>query len=248
MPEPKGRGISKRAAVVHVLCLLSLILLTSALHCAAQSSGSNLGEVWFDASKYFPINNSLSLGGDAGIRGFVTEEDYAAIYIRPSFDYRFSDQVSLHGGVGMFYAFQDGPFDVGEVRPWGGVKLRWPAFRSIYLENYSRAEGRFLLVRETDERFSVLRLRHRIGTVLPIGDMTPGGKGFYLPVSFEVFFPAAGDNVARFINQTRFTVGIGYQLTSGWRLEISYNWIQFKTDARDEFVTTAHMIRIQIKG
>jgi len=84
--------------------------------------------------------------------------------------------------------------------------------------------------------------------VLPIANMTPGGRGFYLPVSFEVFFPAAGDNTARFINQTRFTAGIGYRLTSGWRLETSYNWIQFRTDVRDEFVTTAHMIRIQIKG
>jgi hypothetical protein len=247
MPDLKRRR-SRLAAVVRFWCLLSLVLLAIPLDCGAQDTDSNLAEVWFDLTKYFPVNNALSLGGDTGIRGLISEEDFTAIYIRPSLEYRYSEKLSLHGGVGLFHAFQDGLSDVNEIRPWGGIKLRWPAFRSIYLENYFRAEGRFLRPQEIDQFLSVLRLRHCFGTVLPLGEMKPQGKGFYAPVSFEVFFRGAGDIPARFINQTRFTVGIGYRLISGWRLQTSYNWIQLRSVARSEFETTAHMIRIQIKG
>jgi hypothetical protein len=248
MPELKKKQTSGRVSLIQSWLLLFLVCFIFPLFCSAQDPEPSLAEVWFDISKYFPVSNSLSLGGDTGVRGFVFEEEFTVVYIRPSFQYLLRDSLSLHGGVGVFYAFQEGPVNLGEIRPWGGVKLRWPTFKSIYLENYFRADGRFLRTQEIDEYLSVLRLRHRIGTVLPIADKKPGGEGFYLPVSFEVFFRGAGDIPARFINQTRFTVGLGYQLNSGWRLETSYNWIQFRPDAGDEFATIAHMFRIQIKG
>jgi hypothetical protein len=207
--------------------------------------------VWFDVSKYFRASGSLRLGGDSGVRGFVFEEEFVAVYVRPSFEYLWNDAVRLYGGVGLFHAFQDGPSDITEIRPWGGFSLRWPAFRSVYLENYFRAEGRFFRTRkieEIEQALSSLRLRHRIGTVLPIAGKKPAGKGFYIPLSFEVFFRAAGDIPARFIDQTRFWIGIGYQLGSGWKLETSYSWIQLRNDTQEGFASTTHLIRIQIKG
>jgi hypothetical protein len=83
--------------------------------------------------------------------------------------------------------------------------------------------------------------------VLPLADKKPLGPGFYLPFSVEAFFRAGGDIPARFINQTRLAIGIGYQFSSGWKLETSYNWVSFRQDVGEGFATTAHLIRIQIK-
>jgi hypothetical protein len=81
-----------------------------------------------------------------------------------------------------------------------------------------------------------------------LANKDPQGPGFYLPVSYEVFFRAAGDIPARFINQARFTVGIGYQFNPSWRMELHYYNVQFREDAGSSFATTAHLFRIQIKG
>jgi hypothetical protein len=205
-------------------------------------------EIWFDIAKYYPLNSNLAIGGDTGLRGFVFEAGSNSLYVRPSLRFRTGDYLSFYGGVGLFYVFREGPFDANEIRPWGGVSLRWPTFRDVSIENYFRAEGRYLRSEEIDQVLSVLRLRHKLSTVLPLGNKQPGGAGLYLPVSAEVFFTAAGDTPARFINQTRFAVGVGYRLNPCWRIEFTYNSVRLRTDASDNFTTQIHLVRIQIKG
>ena len=225
------------------LCLWACALTT---FCLGQEGAGE--EIWFDIGKYYPVGKDTALGGDTGVRGFFFEEGSRVLFVRPSLRYRPTGNLSLYGGLGLFYAFREGPFDANEIRPWGGISLRWPTFRTVHIENYFRAEGRFLGSEQIDEVLSVLRLRHKLGTVLPLGNKQPGGVGFYLPVSFEVLFAAGGDIPARFINQTRLAVGLGYQINPCWRIELNYNNVRLRTDAGDDLATAIHLFRIQIKG
>jgi len=215
--------------------------------CLAQGSASE--QIWFDVTDYFRINQGFSIGGDAGIRGMVfSDEEWMALYIRPSVSYRASRDLEFSGGLGLFQAFRPGPEDALEVRPWGGVRYMWPRSPKMTLEHYFRAEGRNVRLGQNQDFRSALRLRYRIATYLPITSEKSTGRGIYLPLQYEWFMDAAGDVPARFINQNRFVAGFGYRLSSKWRFELQYTLVLFRESARDGFEPFAHVFRFRVLG
>lgn len=225
--------------------LLLFWMLTGSLF--AQSNVEGETQFWFDVTKFFPLADELGLGGDAGIRGFVLDGDWTVVYVRPTLKFDPLNTFSLRGGVGVFYAFQDGPKDIVEVRPWAGTLVRWPRIKKLRLQHRFRADLRFRKRQQLDFYTSVLRLRYRIGTTVPIGAQA-GPKTFYIPISFELLMDSAGDLNARFINASRFVAGLGYRISDHWRIELNYTRILVRLDASDPLRSRFHVLRIQIKG
>jgi hypothetical protein len=221
------------------LVWIAVAMVALSTHVDAES------QLWFDVSKLFPVRNDLSLGGDTGIRGMILNDFFLA-YVRPTAAVEVHDRVSILGGVGLSYLFEDGPRDLIEIRPWGGVLARWPDFGQFGLRHYVRVEQRFLRI-QNEVDLSVLRLRYRLGSVIPL-PLGWRGRGIYVPVAVELFLNAAGDEIVRFINQSRFVAGVGYRMNDSWRIELNYTGIFIKIDATEGFQNPIHVFRIQIKG
>jgi len=217
--------------------------------CLAQEDESADKQVWVDLTKYYPLDKRVQLGGDTGLRGFFAfDDEWTAFFIRPSMTYVARGNLSFHGGVGLFYAFQDGHNDAWEVRPWAGVRLSWPRIGPLPVEHYFRAEERFIRIESRPDFQSVLRLRYRFGTNVPLSPDNGQVSRFYVPLSYEFFMNAGGDVPARFVNNTRFVLGLGCRVTPKWRIELNYTLISFRGSTRDSFYTAAHVFRIQIRG
>ena len=205
-------------------------------------------QLWLDVTNHFAVNEQFRIGGDAGIRGFVFDEEWTVLYLRPSINYALNDRLTLHGGVGLFTAFVAEAGDTFEIRPRGGVRLRWPKIGKVLLEHYVRGEERYIRREEQGDFRSFSRLRYRVGAYFPISGASLEEKGLYLPLLYEFFWVAGGDIPAMFMNHNRLVVGLGYRINSKWRIELQYTQMLFREGVGTGLVPTAHVFRIRVKG
>lgn len=189
-----------------------LLLLINAISVGAQDT-----EIWGDVSVYKNLNNKFSLFGDVGPRLNVSNGNYTGFYIRPSASYKFSNHISVNGGIAWFYSNTAG-VSVNEFRGWQGTRLEWKILKRVALSNYIRLEERWFY----DPYFLkfLLRFRYLAGITIPLNNKTLEAKTWYVPLAFEIFKDL---NVHQnFINRTRAYVGVGYVFSKNSRAELFY--------------------------
>jgi hypothetical protein len=232
-----------------LLCLpvLGLIVVSTLSPCAAEKDES-FSQIWADFSDYRQVTPSLELGSDLGIRGFALDDEITQAFIRPSFNYRISETVTLHGGVRFFYTFFTSSKDVFEIGPWQGLRIRWPNLEKVQISHYFRAEERFFRrLRGGDSAFDI-RIRYKLGAVIPLSNTAAVNGKIYIPLSFEVFGDPTPAIEGGVYTSYRVTGGIGYRFNAKWRLELHYLRQNFDIEGPDRFRAIGHFFRIRIRG
>ncbi|MCH7548964.1 MAG: DUF2490 domain-containing protein, partial [Candidatus Krumholzibacteriota bacterium] len=201
----------KRVALV---ALGAWLLVPTALVAQDDPSGTttNPTQVWADYHLHYFRNRTVEYYGDGGLRFLTGEFSWAQGYVRPSVRFHNFQHFDLHLGLGVFYTYNEGISDELEVRPWQGVRARWPSLGPLVFSHYVRLEERISAETGSRDLSLALRLRYKLGTRIPIKkafhhhDLDP----LYIPISGEVFLDV-GDNIELlFRDQARFDTGLGF--------------------------------------
>jgi len=177
-------------------------------------------DTWTDIATIYKFNDQWRYDGDYGIRSLLTSRGFYQYYLRPSARYRAKRWLMLHGGIAYFRTTFDEGDAVNEIRPWVGLRLVGPRPGKFVFSHYFRAEWRSFY-RGDDERETSGRARYQLQFTSPrfkIGR----AEGFYA-LTFVEFFKTFGASLEGFeLAQFRFDIGVGKQLTRGFRLELNY--------------------------
>ena len=64
-------------------------------------------QTWTDFTYTYPIKNRVNIGGDLGVRGLISQNDWNQFYLRPTFQYFFNRTIQVAGGVAVFTTLSD---------------------------------------------------------------------------------------------------------------------------------------------
>jgi len=216
----------------------------------AQDSGTTTTtQVWADYHLHYYRNRTVEYYGDGGVRVLAEEFSWGQAYIRPSLRFHNFRHFDLHVGLGAFYTYQEGASDELEIRPWQGVRARWPRIGPFIFSHYVRLEERISGDAGAQDPSLALRLRYKLGTRIPIKrafhhhDIDP----LYIPISGELFFDAGDQIDALFRDQGRFDVGLGFIFNADWLAEFHFILQGSNSGEATEFDTTTYIFRLQVK-
>ncbi|UCG51035.1 MAG: DUF2490 domain-containing protein [Candidatus Latescibacterota bacterium] len=237
--RPDGRRIG-------FLVLSFVILMTAAARRAAPQAidGADF-QSWVDLTTTYHLNDRFRYNGDQGARKSLSDGDWSLIYIRPSVRYDVRSWVSLHGGVGLFYAFQDRGGNSFELRPWQGLKLYWPQPNGFLFTHYFRIDQRNTYSTQADEWDTVLRARYQLQTTSPVF-VIANIENIYSLVSIEFFDDVSGPKKSGFVDRIRFIFGVGNHLGEDWRIEAHYVFQISKPGSGVGFETEDHILRVKL--
>lgn len=245
------RGPTRRRRVLRII-LLALVLPCLPAAGRSQEVEETDAQIWLDYHFHGGATERLRTSLDLGYRQVVGEErligDWLRVHLRGGLAWAAKDWLSLEAGAGAFYTHEkrDEVADAIEIRPWQGVRVRWPSVnapRRIVLTHFFRLEQR-ILVREGDADFD-LRFRYRLGTSIPLNAPTITKKTLYLPLSAEGFANGKGDLEEVFADRLRVTAGLGYVLNDNWGFELTYTAQKSRNTTEMNFTTTDHIVRFR---
>jgi len=118
----------------------------------------------------------------------------------------------MHGGLILMYKFSEIDDNAYEIRPWLGVKARWPNFWRFDFVNYLRFEQRFEYTVANDDWNNNFRVRYKIGSNVPINHNSLVDKTLYAAIAYEFYSESFGNDVRWTTAAThRFDFGLGYR-------------------------------------
>jgi len=227
---------------------LAAILLAPAL----ARAGDTTTQIWTDYHLHYYRSENVEYYGDAGARFLSENSNWLKVYARPTLRFHnFHDfrRVDLHLGIGVFYTYQKNSPDVVEIRPWQGIRLQWPDLGLVTLTNYFRVEERFSSEAGQHDYSAALRLRYRLGTMVPIKRAIHRHEfdPVYMPVSAEVFYDF-GDQIDRFFrDEARFSAGLGYVWSNRWVFEFDFTYELSSSGETSDLSTDTCIFRLQVK-
>jgi len=201
-------------------------------------------QLWADYHAHYYRGESMELYADSGLRFASSPDEFVRFYLRPSFRYHYSQLFRLHAGLGVFATDNIDAANTLEIRPWQGVKVRWPTLGPLVFNNLVRFEQRITFASGADDPGFQLRLRYQLGTNIPL--MPVPWKGFFVPASIEWFWDA-GDEMDQFADDLRLSAGVGYVVNEVWLVNCLLT-IERSSSTVDSGFTTADIIfRFQLK-
>ena len=90
-----------------------------------------------------PVHKKWTLGGDAGIRGLLSNPDWTQILIRPTIKYKLNPIFSFAGGAATFIAWDPIIDNTYESRLFQDIIAKWPNFGPVFMIHRVRFEQRF---------------------------------------------------------------------------------------------------------
>jgi len=228
--------ISRLVLSVVTFCILLAV-------CPTGAGAQTTNQLWTDYSAHFYLKPKFEFFGDAGYR-FDEHRVWKMAYVRPSLRYH-SYGYEVHGGLGVFYTYNEFSSNVLELRPWQGFLTRWPRFSRSAVTHWFRAEERFQLTLDDGSWSAQLRLRYKIASSIPFSENRWGGH-LLIPFSIEVFGDM-GELSEVFASQLRFDVGVGYVFNREWVAEVHTILQRSSSGSSDKLNTNDLIIRIQVK-
>jgi len=214
----------------------------------AQNSYSQTvdNQFWGNYTLNIKVNEKFSYGGDTGIRGFISNQDWNQILIRPTVDYKFNDKFSIAGAIALFATFNNYDYNVHEFRIHQDFNFKGPKFGWFNLFWRLRIEERFFrFPNETNKSNIRGRLLGGIQTkdITLFGDKRP----IYFLGIWEGFNTLGEDSADEFyINQSRLHAGFGHKISPHFRYELHYIWQRSRLLVSDGLQTSQHIIRIRL--
>jgi hypothetical protein len=223
-----------------LFCLLALF---------AKGQDDNAFATWTDFNYLYSFNTSFGLGGDAGLRGVVSDPDWSAAYARPIFIYRNSDQLNFGFSVAVFQNFHRNAPDLLEFRPAQQVNLTWPDFPKWSLKSRLRFEERYLQYNSGESGTPAPGWKFRMRYELKFRSVAFNLwfiKRVYLLASGEYFFPLQDEVPEFFADQSRVLLGYGQELGQKGSYELHLIWQRTRHDFDDQFATAQYILRLRV--
>ena len=209
-------------------------------------------QTWSDFTYTHKIKTVMNIGGDIGIRGIVSKNDWNQFYVRPKFQYYFNKTINVAGGIAFFYTSNDVILQTTELRIFEEVTLAWPSFEYVKFFNRIRLEQRFFTY---DEEFHIgtelpndFESRARYQLSFETLDIHLGSKNkpIYFLAGWEIFTALNDAAIETLINNQRFLGGIGQRLSPRFKYEIQYILQSSRIISDAGLKTTEHILRLRI--
>jgi hypothetical protein len=171
-----------------------------------------------------PLDDKLSWGGDAGLRGLISNYEWNQFLIRPNVTYRFNYPVSVQGAMAWFSTMNRGVPNVNEFRLHQDLNFKWPDFGWVEFFWRLRVEERWFFYQYTElpNDFKV-RVRYLLGLETTDLSFLGSKRPIYFISILEGFKTISGEEAAEvFINQTRLHFAIGHRVSPTFTWEFHY--------------------------
>ncbi len=211
--------------------MLTFFLFTPLIKTYGQDEQIYEKQLWAFAFFNWRLNDKWVYSQTFGHQHSYETPTFTRFYTRFQIDRQFTGVLSLHAGLSLLYKINEHDNNAIEIRPWAGVKVRWPYFWRFNFVQYLRLEQRFehtIGVHNWDNNF---RARYKISTSVPINRNSLIDKTFYGILGYEIYSVSFGDDV-RFTTAAthRFDVGLGYRQNIVNRYEV----VLLSFNTRDE--------------
>jgi hypothetical protein len=234
---------------VRRLIILILFIFFPGMHgrtAQAQVSAEPNNMLWTDFFFQYTISNHFRFLFHTNYKHLLNNGKWDQYMIRPTLVYMMNDYIYFQGGIQFLYT-DAGDLNKFEIRPWQGMNIFFPRIGKIYINHFLRIEERFFYQNVGEKEASSLRGRYAILTFIPLNHSTLSPKTVYLIPNVEFLGDLMGKNVERFIANSRYSMGIGYQFSDHIRFETVY-MMQRSRDSREEnFSTSDHAIRLVLR-
>lgn len=180
-------------------------------------------QLWMNYGEKVPVNDRLSLGGDAGVRGTFSDLDWYQALLRPAVSYRFKESASVSGALAWFGTFIDGRSSINELRFHQELNAKWPDLDVVYFFYRIRVEERFFFYqRDIPNEFRV-RLRGLMGVRTRDLNWFGSERPIYFESMLEGFKTIKDEEALEIlINQARLYAAFGHRISKNLRYELHY--------------------------
>jgi Protein of unknown function (DUF2490) len=203
-------------------------------------------QFWIDYNLRLDLSLRSAIGGDIGVRGLATNQEWNQIYIRPAYTYRFKRILALSGGMALFSTFNSDTLNVFEYRPHLDILARFPDNEYIALFYRLRIEQRFFFFEDLANSQN-FRIRYLIGIESP--DITVFGekRPFYFQAFWEGFKNLYEERINEvFVNQTRITFIFSHRVSAFFRYEINYVAQRSRLFSETGLETSQRIFRVRL--
>jgi hypothetical protein len=198
---------------------------------AQNSSDDVTQQIWFDYYPQWDLTENFTVYGSAGARTIIPNS-WNKLFItaavryspKPLFNVFNRSQEVLHGGLSVFYTFNEDKPNQIELRPYEGYEISWPNIDNLRFTHFIRLEERFIFtIGDSDFDFE-LRGRYKIEAIFHrTKHLVDFANGIYLPVSVEFFINLY--STEEFNDAIRVTPGIGYSSESKlWKIQFDLSY------------------------
>lgn len=226
--------------------LTILLIFTGTITLTGNGQSQSVDEqFWMDYNLNVPVSRKFSYGGDAGIRGLISNRKWNQIYFRPSVRYKFHESFNISGSIATFNTFHENTQNAHEFRGTFDFNAEGPDFLYIMPFYRLRIENRSFFY---DELPNDNKWRGR----LLIGIETWDFKGlnekrsFFFQGIWEGFQTLGKESAYEvLINQTRIYAAFGHKLSEHIRYELHYIWQRSREYEEAGLQTTQNVIRFR---
>ena len=202
-------------------------------------------QLWLNYALTVQVTPKFSYGGDAGLRGFISNVDWNQILIRPGVSYKFTEDVGIGASLATFNTFNRDDENVNEFRITTDLNIEGPDLLYVILFYRLRIENRSFF-------YKTLPNENNFRARLLIGIETWDFKGFnekrsfYFQGMWEGFKTIGQESAYEiFINQVRIHAAFGHKISKTFRYEIHYIWQRSREFSDDGLEKTQGILRLR---
>ncbi len=223
------------------------LLVTSSMMLAVKGRSQDVDhQLWMNYALTVPVNKNFSFGGDAGFRGFFSNQNWNQILIRPTATYRFNPIFSVAGAVALFSTFNKEVDNIYEFRVHQDVNVSWPDITVLSLFYRLRIEQRFFFYENLPDNFNV-RIRYLIGAESMDFTLLGSKRPIYFQAIWEGFAALGKESASEiFINQARINFVFGHRISGRFRYELHYIGQRSRQFADEGLKTTQNIYRLRL--
>ncbi len=225
------------------IIIILLVLLLSGFHCKSQEVDNQL---WINYALTVPVTSNFSYGGDAGFRGFISNQDWNQILVRPTATYRFNQTIGIAGAVALFSTFNRDVENLYEFRIHQDFNIRWPDLTVLSLFYRLRIEERFFFYEDLPNDFN-LRIRYLVGIESQDFTFLGSKRPIYFQAIWEGFKTVGEESAYQiFINSVRIHFAFGHRMSTKFRYELHYITQRSRQFSDTGLETSQNIFRIRL--
>lgn len=228
--------------------LIVLLGLALVLDNAVVRAKDNIFQSWLDYKHSHKLSNKWMFFSDYGFRWEMPlpRDVFWRIHARPSFQFKTNALWEADAGIGLFFQNNKNSSNTFELRPWQGIKVKWPNIKRYKFVHFLRLEERQSYNLDNNGGNFVLKLRYRFGIDIPLNNKVISVGTFYIPVRAELFFDLSGTNAEATNDKFRVDTGVGYRVNQQLRLRLLYVLQNQLNNDIDGVSQIDHIIRFSV--
>ena len=201
--------------------------------------------LWYDFFFMHTLNTNFRYAVQTNFK-HQTEGHWKQVMIRPALIYTMRDELYLQAGLSVLFTW-NGDENIYEIRPWQGVNIFFPRIGQIFINNFIRLEERIFLFSNDYDHSASIRARYSVATQIPLNHYQIIDHTVYLWPQIEAFIPIYDQGFTPYVDQFRFSLGLGYRFNGHIRSEFAYMYEKSKVEETHNFSENSSTIRVILR-